>query len=124
MFGRIFLLLLVALGVGLYFPESRAKILEFASPVVNPYLRMATEGEMQDIADKLKEYQRENFEQLPTERTFEEWIAPRFAGGASIDGWGSAYEYRVERTRFVLVSYGPDGQRNTGDDIFVERPIN
>ena len=123
MIFRIFIVLLIALGVGLYFPESRAAILDFASPVVNPYLQMQTEGEMQDIADELKEYQRENFEQLPSERDFEGWMAPRFAGNGSLDAWGNEYEYRLERTRLVLVSYGPDGQRDTADDIYVERPI-
>lgn len=123
MLFRIFIILVIALGVGLWFPESRAVILDYASPVVNPYLQMATEGEMQDIADELKEYQRENFEELPSERDFDEWLEPRFTGNGGVDGWGNPYEYRLERTRLVLVSWGPDGQRDTDDDIYVDRPI-
>lgn len=120
---RIFIILLVALAVGLYFPRSRAVIFEYSSPIVNPYLRMQTEGEMQDIADELKTYQRENFEQLPGEREFEAWMVPRFPDNGSLDGWGNPYEYRLERTRLLLVSSGVDGTRDTADDIFVERPI-
>jgi len=123
MIFKIFILLLVALAVGLYFPGSRAVIFEYSSPVVNPYLRMQTEGEMQDIADEIKSYQRENFEQLPSERDFEAWMIPRFPGNGSVDGWGNDYEYRLERTRFLLVSWGADGTRDTVDDLFVERPI-
>jgi hypothetical protein len=123
MIFRIFIVLIVALAVGLYFPGSRAVIVEYSSPIVNPYLRMQTESEMQDIADELKSYQRENFEQLPTERVFEDWMAPRFPDNGSLDGWGNPYEYRLERTRLVLVSWGPDGERDSADDIYVDRPI-
>lgn len=123
MIGRIVLLLALALAVGLYFPDSRAVILDYASPAINPYLRMSTEAEMQDIADELKTYQRENFEQLPSERQFPAWLESRFTGDGSLDGWGNTYEYRLTRDEMLLVSWGQDGERETDDDIVVTRPI-
>lgn len=123
MLGRIVVMLAIALAIGLVFPTSRAVIIEYSAPVINPYLRMSTEAEMQDVADELKMYQRENFEQLPSERQFPAWLASRFTGDGSLDGWGNTYEYRLTRDEMLLVSWGPDGERNTDDDIVVTRPI-
>jgi len=123
MIGRILLVLVIAFAVGLYFPESRAVIADYASPVVDPYLSMSTEAEMEDILDEVKTYQRENFERLPSERDFDEWIEARFAGEGSVDGWGRGYEYRVDRGQIYLISWGPDGERGTEDDIQAVRPV-
>lgn len=123
MITRIFVVLLIALAVGLYFPESRAVIADYASPVVDPYLSMSTTAEMEDILDEVKTYQRENFERLPSERDFDQWIEARFSGEGSVDGWGRGYEFRVDRGQILLVSWGPDGERGTDDDIVVTRPV-
>jgi len=123
MIGRILLVLVIAFAVGLYFPESRAVIAEYASPVIDPYLSMSTEEEMKDIMDEVKTYQRENFERLPDERNFDEWVEARFSGEGSLDSWGRPYEYQVDRGQIHLISWGPDGERGTDDDIRVTRPV-
>ncbi|MDT8368812.1 MAG: hypothetical protein RQ745_06365 [Longimicrobiales bacterium] len=122
MITRIVVLLIVAFLVALYFPESRATIVEHAGPVVDPVLRLSTEREMNRIANDLKTYQRENFERLPGERQFSDWIEGQYSGGGELDAWGAPYEYRLEDDKFTLRSPGPDGLRATPDDIVVTRP--
>jgi|GEM_PF-1379646 len=123
MITKLLIVLVIALGVGLYFPESRAVIAEYASPVIDPYLRMSTESEMQDIMNEVKAYQRENFERLPSDDDFDEWVESRFSGEGSVDGWGRAYGYRVDRGQIILTSRGPDGEPGTDDDIRIDRPV-
>lgn len=114
--------MLVALGVALYIDSSRAVIVEKAKPFLDPYFVMATTSEMDKIAEDLQLYERENFGRLPEQKRFAEWVDRQYAGGGSIDSWGSPYEYTLARDSFYLRSPGPDGLRVTGDDIVDSRP--
>lgn len=120
--GKIFLLIILAFVAAMYFPDSRAAILDRAGPVVNPILEMSTEREMNRIANDLKAYQRENFERLPSERQFRTWIDDQYSGDGGLDAWGTPYEYQLERDQIELRSYGPDGLRGTSDDLVATRP--
>jgi len=122
MVTRILLVLVLIFVAAMYFPASRAAIVERAGPVVNPVLEMSTEREMNNIANDLKIYQRENFERLPSERQFRVWVDDQYSGNGALDAWGAAYEYQLEREVLELRSYGPDGLRGTDDDIVVTRP--
>jgi len=119
---RVVLLLVLGFVLAMYFPDSRAALVERAGPVVNPFLVMSTEREMNQIANDLKTYQRENFERLPSERQFKVWIEDQYSGNGGLDAWGSAYEYRLGRDQLELRSYGPDGLRGNADDILMTRP--
>jgi len=120
--GKIFVGLLVILGVALYVDSSRAVILEKAKPVLDPYFVMATKSEMDKIATELLLYERENFGRLPERRAFPEWLDAQYAGGATVDSWGSPYEYTLARDSFFLRSPGPDKLQATDDDIVDGRP--
>ncbi len=120
--GKIFLLIVLCFVAALYFPTSRAAIVDRAGPVVNPVLRMSTEREMNQIANDLKIYQRENFERLPSERQFKAWIEDQYSGNGGLDAWGSPYEYQLEREQIELRSFGPDLIRGNSDDIVTTRP--
>lgn len=120
--GKVFLGLLVAFGVALYVDSSRAVIVDKAKPFLDPYFVMATKSEMDKIAEDLQLYERENFGRLPDRKRFTEWVDRQYAGGASMDSWGSPYEYTLARDSFYLRSPGPDGLRVTQDDIVEGRP--
>jgi len=120
--GKIILVLLLALAAALYFEAPRARILEKAKPLLDPYFVMATKSEMEKIAQDLQIYERENFGRLPDRRQFLEWLDRNYAGGAGVDSWGSAYEYTLGRDSFYLRSPGPDKLRTTDDDIVESRP--
>jgi hypothetical protein len=120
--GRIVLVVLIAIAAILYFPSSRAVVVERAGPVINPVLVMSTEREMNQIANALKEYQRENFERLPSQRQFGTWVEDKYSGDGGLDAWGERYEYTLGRDALELRSYGPDRRRGSPDDIVVTRP--
>lgn len=120
--GKLFLLILVALGVALYVPSSRAVILEKAKPVIDPYLVMATTSEMEKIVQDLILYQNENFGRLPERRDFPAWMERKYAGNATVDSWGMDYEYLLTRDSLMLRSFGPDKVRASEDDIVFSRP--
>lgn len=119
------LLLLIVLGIvaAFYFPDSRAMLLEKGAPVIDPFLSMATNSEMDRIANDLMAYRRENFGRLPGRRQFATWLDDQYAGGANRDSWGNAYEYALGRDAFEIRSYGPDRIRQTEDDIVVTRSL-
>lgn len=120
--GKIFLIVLVALGAALLFEGPRTAVFQKAKPLLDPYFVMATRSEMDKIAQDLQLYERENFGRLPDRRNFAEWVENNYAGDAGIDSWGSAYEYVLARDSFYLRSPGPDKLRSTEDDIVESRP--
>ena len=113
------LLLLVALGIvaALYFPESRAVVLDAATPVLTPLRRWQTQHEMDEIAREIRTHERENYGQLPPARGFANWLVGRLGQDAGLDSWGGEYALLLERDSFVIVSWGPDGLPRNGDDI-------
>lgn len=119
--SRLFWLALIALGVALYFPESRGWLMEKAQPVINPVLRTATLSEMERIVGDLHTSATENFGRYPEPREFARWVERRYTGGAT-DSWDNAYELEDLRRdgRMQLRSWGPDRLRGTEDDILVE----
>ena len=116
---KLFLALLLALGAALYFPDSRAWVLEKAKPVVDPMLSTATQSEMDKIVTAMQQHARENFGRYPDAKQFPVWIEDQLRGGASKDSWGTLYELEdLPRDRQMQIrSWGPDRLRDTGDDI-------
>ena len=119
--GKLFLVLLLALGVALYVPSSRAVIFEKAKPVIDPYLVMATRSEMEKVMQDLLLHERDNFGRLPDRRDFDDWMDRKYTGGASLDSWGTHYEYSFTRDSIFLRSFGPDRTRASEDDIVEAR---
>lgn len=120
--SKFLILLLVALGVALYFPRSRAWLSERARPVVNPVLRTATLSEMDKIVGDLHTHARENLGVYPETRVFQTWLDATYAGDGGRDSWGTPYQLEdLRRDRRMQVrSWGPDRERATEDDILVE----
>lgn len=122
--SKLLILLLVALGVALYFPDSRAWVLEKARPVVNPVLRTATVSEMDKIKGDLNTHARENLGVYPSPRDFGTWLEQQYAGDGGRDSWGTPYQLEDVRrgNQLRIRSWGPDRVRATEDDILVDFP--
>jgi hypothetical protein len=61
--------------------------------------------------------------QLPDERTFPDWIRRRMPQESGLDPWGNAYWLRRTGNVYVAGSNGPDGERDTEDDVVQQATI-
>lgn len=118
---KVVFILLCALGAALYFPESRAVVLDASEPVLNPVLRWSTRGEMRKIARDL-ESQSQTSRDFPSEQeAFVSWMDRNYQGVTStVDAWGATYSIRLWSDSFGVVSPGPDGEPGTGDEVVVK----
>ena len=118
--GKIVLLLIAALGVGLYFPQSREAILDAASPLATPAYRWMTNQELQRIADDLE--RRVSASDFPLRRgEFDAWLDSRYPEPSSrVDAWGTRYQLEVSGATFRVISARPDGEFGTDDDLSIE----
>lgn len=116
--GKIILIVLVALGVGLYFPESRAVMVEHSRPLLDPFHRWVTHQELGRIVDDL-EQMRGVGDGLPTRaEAFEAWMERRYQQASSrVDSWGTPYRLEVHADSFYVVSAGPDQEFGTDGDL-------
>lgn len=117
MLGKIFVILVLLLGAGLYFPSTRPAILDFLSPVINPALVWQTRSEMAQITRRLQMINREG-QPIPAQgQEFSEWMVGTFQGGSSQDAWGNEYTLVTWPDSVGVVSRGPDLEINTPDDV-------
>lgn len=119
--GRLILILLVALGLGLTFPESREVILEHAQPLIDPGRRWMTSQELGQIVADLEVHQ-ETRDGLPLARgAFDEWMDGRYQQESSReDAWGTRYRLELRGESFRVIAAGPDGEFGTDDDMWRE----
>ena len=119
---KIILVLAALLGAALYFPQTRPRVLEVAAPVLDPVLTWSTRGEMNRLARDLEQQERSSRWLPPGRQDWSEWLEREYQGGdATTDAWGSAYGYELRRDSFAIISYGPDEERGTEDDVRVAR---
>ncbi len=115
--GKLFLIFILLLGAGLYFPQTRPRILEALGPVLNPALTWQSRGEMDQITRRLQIINREG-QPLPDQGLeFSEWMVRNFQGGSSRDAWGNEYTIVHWADSVGIVSRGPDLEVGTFDDI-------
>jgi len=116
---RLVLLIVLALAVWLYFPETRAILMDVAEPVVTPLVRWSAEEEMTQIARNVVEHERLTGD-LPSGSGWLGWLDYRYtAEDMKIDPWGSVYQLEAARDSVAVVSLGPDRTRYTEDDFKV-----
>ena len=114
--GKLILLIILGLAAGMYFPDTRAVLLEKGEPMLRPVFVWSAEREIEEIIRGLQ--QMENVaRRLPERREWVTWIEARYAGDASHDPWGNVYQLEVQEDSFAVISYGPDWEMKTGDDI-------
>ena len=119
MFGKIFMLLLVALGIAMAVPSSRARLVEEATPVLDSFKARLVPSRLEAMADQL-EVRIGRGESFPA--NFNGWL-DRSYSGIPEDPWGQYYYLETSRRRFTVGSAGPDGEKGTPDDIEVERRL-
>jgi hypothetical protein len=119
--GKVLLVFLVVIGAALYFPPTRAKILEEARPLMTPAFIWMTNQELGRIVEDLGRPQGAR-EELPTRRgEFDAWLDRRYPQEESrIDSWGTRYRLEVFSSRFRAISAGPDSAFGTDDDLVRE----
>lgn len=114
--GKLFLLILVGLAAGFYFPKSRAVLLEKGEPVLRPLLVWNAQREIETVISGVQ--QQENTElRMPAKGEWTRWVEKHFAGDGSRDPWGNLYQYDLWPDSFAVTSNGPDRIRKTADDI-------
>ena len=114
--GKLILVVIVGLAAAMYFPDTRAVVLEKGEPVLRPVFRWSAEREIEEIIRGVQ--QMENVERrLPDRREWVAWVESRYIGDASRDPWGNLYAFEVKDDSFAVSSFGPDRVQKTGDDI-------
>jgi hypothetical protein len=114
--GKLILLVILGLGVALYFPDSRAVIFEKGEPVLRPIFTWNAQREMEELATGIQTM--ENVERrVPGRGEWVKWLEEHYTSDASRDPWGTLYGYEVKDDSFAILSFGPDRTMKTADDI-------
>ena len=109
MIGRLLLILGLSLGVGLYLPDSRAIIIDWLEPVMQPGYRRMTRQELREIARDLDPL---------GESDFNAWLQVTYPQASSrVDSWGTPYSAEATRRGVLVFSAGPDRRFRTADDL-------
>lgn len=116
MIGKLILLLLLALGVALAVPSTRARITE---PVIDRINLEITPRRLEMIATRLEE-ERSLGRPLPDAEGLETWLL-RNTTLSPQDPWGNHYFVQERSDGFIIGSNGPDGRRGTPDDMTASR---
>lgn len=114
--GRLILLLILGFVAAMYFPDSRAMLLEKGEPLLRPVLRWSAIREMEEIARGVQTHEN-SYRALPARREWIAWIEERYAGNAARDPWGNLYQLEVQEDSFAILSFGPDRVQKTEDDL-------
>ncbi len=118
--SRVVLMIILGVSAALYFPDSRQAIIDRAMPVLTPILTRAANSEMRRISDELLTYDQGGRE-LPSRRLWLKWLNDNYPGELSLDPWGKVYQYYPWADSLALISYGPDKERGTEDDVRLVR---
>lgn len=119
MFGKLLMLVIVALGVGMAVPSTREMMVEKATPVLDSFKAKLVPRRLEVMADQL-EVRVGRGESYPS--NWQGWLQRDYSGVPE-DPWGAFYYLQTNRDGFTVGSNGPDGQPNTDDDIKVTRRL-
>jgi hypothetical protein len=126
---KLVLVLLVVIGFLTAYAPTRSRIGAAAAPALaklgpagdfltRPVHRWTAKSETDFIIDQIA-LAKTMGRDTPTEAKLQEWlkqrrVRTRYNGK---DPWGSEYYLKRDKTSFTIGSCGPDGERNTPDDI-------
>jgi len=119
MIKKLFYLAIITLGVGMAVPNTRAMMVEKATPMMDRFKVRITVGRLEAMANQLAARANRG-EGFPS--NFQGWLERDYTSSAE-DPWGNAYYFQTRRDGFVVGSMGPDGRENTGDDIQDQRRL-
>lgn len=122
------LVMLVVFGFLMGTPSTRSRIVSAAEPameklgpvgrvVMRPFQGFTANTEVKFIGEQIK-LARELGRDLPTERTFQDWVRMRAkTRNDGKDPWGAPYFLTRGQQTMTVGSAGPDGKAKTADDI-------
>ncbi len=117
---KLLVLVAVAIGALLYFPQTRPLVAERFRPVLDRVFTWATNDEMERIARDLTRHEEVQSEFPSSEEEFQTWMAERYQSeDAATDSWGTRYLLRRSGASFEVISAGPDEKFGTEDDLTV-----
>lgn len=119
MMGKLILLVIAVLGIGMAVPSTRAKMAGAAAPLVNKVKAKLVPARLEAMADQLAV--RVNRGQGYPDH-WENWLRSDYSGVPE-DPWGNVYYLAQDRSGFTVGSNGPDGVARTPDDITVRRRL-
>ena len=114
--GKLILLIIIGLGVGMYFPNSRAVLMEKGEPVLRPMLVWSAQREIEKIVSAVQQNEQIDL-RFPSRREWVRWVGDHFSEDGSTDPWGNFYQYEIQEDSFAVISPGPDLLGKTEDDI-------
>jgi hypothetical protein len=114
--GRLILLVILGLAVAMYFPDSRAALMEKGEPLLRPVLKWNASREMDQIASAIQT-EEEDRQRLPDKREYVKFLQEHFTDDVMRDPWGNVYGYEIKADSFSIISDGPDREFKTADDI-------
>jgi hypothetical protein len=121
------ILLVLALAIIWAIPGVRQRIgvamlpvLERLGPVgdkaANPVRAFQARNDMSFILRIIQDDRTEG-RRLPDEATFRQWMDRRMPKATGLDPWGNEYWLRRSGNTYIVGSSGPDGERDTDDDV-------
>ena len=119
MLGKIFLVIVVVLGIAMAVPSTRTTLVEKASPILNGVKAKLVPNRLEAMADQLA-VRVNRGEGFPS--SWESWLQRDFSGDPK-DPWGNLYYLQSGRRAFTVGSAGPDGVQGNEDDIKVTRNL-
>lgn len=124
--GKFFLIMVLAFGAAMYFPQTRPALMDLLRPVLNPVFVWQTKSEMDQVLRELQLLNREGRAIPEPGAPFQAWMERNFQGGSLRDSWGSPYALNVWLDSLGVVSPGPDLEIDTEDDVVrttaIQRP--
>lgn len=111
-------LILVVLAVGAVIPQTRARMTDAMSPLIEGMRGKLVPRRLEVMADQL-DVRLGQGQDFPG--NWEAWLRRDYSGVPE-DPWGNLYYLDTRRRgAYTVGSMGPDGEHGTEDDITVER---
>jgi hypothetical protein len=121
MIKKLFLLCIIAFGVAMAVPSTRAEIQARAvTPVMDAIGKRLVPRRLDAMADQL-DVRLSRAERLPVDN-FGAWVRRDYTGPET-DPWGNPWFLQVGRRDYTVGSLGPDGAVGTDDDLTIRRPL-
>ena len=121
MIKKLFLFLILLLGIAMAVPSTRAQIQDRGvTPVWDAVGARIVPRRLDAMANQL-DARLGRAERLPSEN-FEAWLRRDYTG-PEVDPWSRTWYIQVGRRSYTVGSMGPDGQQGTPDDITETREI-
>jgi hypothetical protein len=124
---RLLLLCVLCVCTWIYFPESRAILVETTEPlaerVMGPFTSWGALDEMRRVGRNVVAHERLTGDVPEEGSAWGDWLDERYRSqDIGRDAWGATYRLVVWPDSVGIVSYGPDGLPHTNDDLQIAMP--